>query len=439
MSDAQKAGPDDAFTTAERLGVEADADEARRWMLAVSANDDADQITADVSSGIFGDRVSLLDFDTDDLERFRRLIPIVRLEPRPELESAISIAGSAAQGKVQVFPGDADFFERAHIHAETEEQAKDILREIMKATAERAAAQPDVVLLTVDVGAYPEAVVERGRKKKAGDSMDWNAAELAAGSKTAEAEAGGTRTYGWEDTEVGSGWLFLGWIVAERDEGRIALASNVIDASWEDPSGTIRSLDGAVDPLVQEIYLELGAIDLVARLAPHIPPDAHMNYQYIMREQVYHYTKEEPSYGKAAKRLYNLFRITDQLEAAAYVRELFDEPWARLYQVPGLLEAADVALDPDSGIDRETVMRQLESVADAIKEVTEGEDEAELLASLGRLRDTAMAEGKESGDWADVLGDVRKRSAEIVSEFFRVHLLAFKPVRDYLDTLGKPA
>jgi hypothetical protein len=34
-----------------------------------------------------------------------------------------------------------------------------------------------------------------------------------------------------------------------------------------------------------------------------------------------------------------------------------------------------------------------------------------------------------------VLGDVRKRSAEIVSEFFRVRLLAFKPVRDYLETL----
>jgi hypothetical protein len=154
---------------------------------------------------------------------------------------------------------------------------------------------------------------------------------------------------------------------------------------------------------------------------------------------VYHYTKEEPSYGKAAKRLYNLFRITDELEAAAYVRELFDEPSARLYQVPGLLEAADVALDPDSGIDRETVMQQLESVADAIKEVTEGADEDELLASLGRLRDAAMAEGKESGDWADVLGEVRKRSAEIVSEFFRVRLLAFKPVRDYLDALEKPA
>lgn len=429
---------DDVLAAAQKLGVEADAEDARKWMLAVAANDDTDQITADVSSGIFGDRVSLLDFDTDDLERFRRLVPFVRLEPRPELESAISIAGSAAQGKVQVFPGDADFFERAHIKAKDEDEAKTILREILRATALRAVSQPDIVLLTVDVGAYPEPVIERGRKKKAGDSMDWTTADVERGTITVEAEAGGTRTYKWEDTDVGSGWLFVGWIAAEREEGRIALASNVIDASWEDPSGGIHSLDGSVDPLVQEIYLELGAIDLVARLAPHIPPGARTNYQNIMRDQVYHYTKEDPSYGKAAKRLYNLFRVSDQLEAAAYVRELFDEPSARLYQVSGLLDAADAALDPESGIDRDTVMQQFDVVADAIAQVTEGAEETELLDALRRVREASLAEGRASGDWGEVLGEVRSRCSEIVSEFFRVRLLGYDPVREYLESLEAP-
>jgi hypothetical protein len=209
----------------------------------------------------------------------------------------------------------------------------------------------------------------------------------------------------------------------------------VIDVTWEAPDGTIAAFDGAVDPLVQEIYLELPAIDLVARLAPHIPPGARSNYEKIMKEQVYHYTKEQPSYGKAAKRLYNLFRVSDQLEAAAFVRELFDEPSARLYQVPGLLDAANVALDPKSGISRETVMHQLDVVADAIAEVTEGQEEADLLAALQRLRDAALAEGKADGDWATVLEEVSERCAEIVSEFFRVRLLGYQPVRDYLETL----
>ena len=428
---------DDALAAARELGIEADAEDARKWVLAVAASDEKDQITADVGEGIFGDRVSLLDFDPGDLERFRRLVPHVRLAPRPELESAISIAGSAAQGRVQVFPGDADFFERAHVHAADEEQAKRMLREIMRETALRSVAEPDIVLLTADMGAYPEPVVERGRHKKAGDSIDWTTDDVVRGTITVDAESGGTRTFKWDEVEVGTGWLYLGWIVAEREEGRIALASNVIDATWEAPDGTITALDGAVDPLVQEVYLELPAIELVARLAPHIPPGARSNYENIMREQVYHYTKEEPSYGKAAKRLYNLFRVSDQLEAAAFVRELFDEPSARLYQVPGLLDAADVARDPKSGIDRDTVMRQLDVVCEAVAEVTEGQEEADLLNALGQLRESALREGEGDETWASVLAQVRERSSEIVSEFFRVRLLGYEPVRAYLETLER--
>ena len=428
---------DDALAAARELGIEADAEEARRWMLAVASTEDHDQITADVSSGIFGDRVSLLDFDTEDLERFRRLVPFVRVEPREGMESAIAIAGSAAQGKVQVFPGDADFFERVHLHASNEDEAKKMLREVMRASALRAVEQPDIVLLTADMGAYPEPVIERGRHKKAGDSIDWTTEDVARGTITVDAESGGTRTFKWDEVEVGTGWLYLGWIVAEREEGRIALASNVIDVTWEAPDGTIAAFDGAVDPLVQEIYLELPAIDLVARLAAHIPPSARSNYEQIMKEQVYHYTKEEPSYGKAAKRLYNLFRVSDQLEAAAFVRELFDEPSARLYQVPGLLDAANVALKPDSGIDRDTVMQQLDVVAHAIEEVTEGAEEAELLGQLEQLRAAALSDAAGGESWAQVLAEVSERCAEIVSEFFRVRLMGYEPVRQYLETLER--
>jgi hypothetical protein len=200
---------DDALAAARELGIEADAEEARRWMLAVASTDDRDQITADVHSGIFGDRVSMLDFDTDDLERFRRLVPFVRVEPTEGMESAISIAGSAAQGKVQVFPGDADFFERVHIHAGSEDEAKKMLRDMMRVSALRAAEQPDIVLLTADMGAYPEPVVERGRQKKAGDSIDWTTEEVARGSITVETESGAERTFHWDDVEVardGSTW-----------------------------------------------------------------------------------------------------------------------------------------------------------------------------------------------------------------------------------------
>jgi hypothetical protein len=152
---------------------------------------------------------------------------------------------------------------------------------------------------------------------------------------------------------------------------------------------------------------------------------------------VVHYSTVELSYGKVAKRLYNLCRVADELEAAAYVRELFDEPAARLYQVPGLLEAADHALDAGSGIDRDMVLRQIAVVRDSIADAVDGADEAALLAELRDVEDAALRAGRESGDWAQQLADVRTRSAEIVNEFFRTRLLAHDRIREIVDELGR--
>jgi hypothetical protein len=192
---------------------------------------------------------------------------------------------------------------------------------------------------------------------------------------------------------------------------------------------------------VQEIYLEASALPLVEKLSKLVAPGARERYQEIMKGQVYHYTAEEPSFGKAAKRLYNLFRVSDELEAAAYVRELFDEPAARLYQITGLLEAADAALDLASGIDRDTVMRQLDLVAETIDYATDGTEESNLLAAVERLRAAALAEGREGASWASVLVDVRAECAELVNEFFRSRLMGYEPVRATVEAIaaGAPA
>ena len=118
------------------------------------------------------------------------------------------------------------------------------------------------------------------------------------------------------------------------------------------------------------------------------------------------------------------------------MRELFDEPAAKLYQVPGLLDAADVALDPTSGITRDTVVRQLDLVAAAIADVTDGTVEDELIGSIDRLRTTAMADGRESDDWATVLAEVRTTCSAIVNEFFRERLLGYPQVRELVEALN---
>jgi hypothetical protein len=337
---------------------------------------------------------------------------------------------------VQLFPGDADFFERVHVRADTATDAARIVRDAMRATALRAFAEPDIVLVEANLGAYSEPVIERGRPRSAGDPITWTPDDVAAGRITVPTAAGGTCTITWDEAGIDGGWVYLGWIAADREAGRIALVSVMIDATWEDPDGTIHSLDGAVDPLAQEIYLEAAALPLVERLSTVVARDARDAYREAMRSESRHYTHEEPNFAKAAKRLYNLFRVADELEAAAYVRELFDEPSAHLYQVPGLLEAADLALDPESGIDRDTVLRQLDRIATAIVEGTDGAEEADLLAQLDRLRDSIDDEGEPAAGWDVVLADVRARSAAIVNEFFRARLLAYPRVRELVESLG---
>jgi hypothetical protein len=427
---------DDAAATAASEQVEFDAEQARSWMLAVARGDGA-ALGHDDVTGVFGNRVALLDFDAEDLDRLRRLVPSVRLVTHPAIESAIAISGSSAQGRVQLFPGDADFFERAHIRADTAAAAQAILRDAMRATALRALAEPDVVLVEANLGVYAEPVLERGSPRAAGDPITWTPTDVAAGAIEVQTPEGEPRTVAWDSVEIGTGWVYLGWIVADRAEGRIALTSVMVDATWEDGAGEIRSLDGAVDPVAQEVYLEAAALPLVERLSAMTAPDARASYRDAMRGEAHHYTAVEPNFAKAAKRLYNLFRVADELEAAAYVRELFDEPTARLYQVPGLLDAADLALDPDSGIDRETVLRQLDVVADAIADVTAGADEDELLGELRRLRADALADAERGEAWASVLADVRTRSSEIVNEFFRERLLAHDRVREIVAELAK--
>ncbi len=442
-NDAASVQVNEIVNAAQQVGVEVNAREAAQWIVAMSRAERENAIAHDAHAGIFGHRIALLDFDADDLNYFRRLAKHIRVVAHPNVESAIAISGSAAQGHVQLFPGDCDFFERVNIHAPDMQTAKKIMREILRATALRAFAEPDIVLIEANMGAYTQAVRERGQPRAAGDSITWTPQDVLNGFIEVERRdvsvkrlSGDALKINWDGAEAGKGWTYLGWIVADRERGRIALASNMLDVTWQAPDGTITSLDGTIDPVFQEIYLEASELPIFTKLAREVTPDALDGYKNMMRSQVAHYTHAEPNYGKACKRLYNLFRLTDQLEAAAYVRELFDEPVACLYQVPGLLEAAEIALrDPRAEIDRATVLKQIDLVMEHVKNATEGKDEARILAELARLKKDVLRESPGS-DWDEILNEVRKRCAEIVNEFFRARLMGYAVVREFLEGLS---
>src|SRR5262245_62729799 len=109
--------------SAQRLGVELDGDEAIRWIEAMESEAEG-SVHVDIQSGIFGHRVTMADSDPVGLARLRDIIAVVGIpdEP-PEVTTALALSGSAAQGRIQRFPADCDFFERVHIRAATREEA----------------------------------------------------------------------------------------------------------------------------------------------------------------------------------------------------------------------------------------------------------------------------------------------------------------------------
>ena len=127
---------------ANRLGVEIGEAEALQWLTSMAATKDGDQITMDTRSGVFGHNITMLDFSPQELEYFRRIGRIVEFEDVPGVvETALALSGSAAQSKIQSYPGDCDYFERINILAPTREEACEILARVMREKALNIAAR----------------------------------------------------------------------------------------------------------------------------------------------------------------------------------------------------------------------------------------------------------------------------------------------------------
>src|SRR3954451_10628994 len=94
------------IASAQRMGVELDRDEALRWMAAMS-DGDGGPIAVDVSSGVYGHRVTMADHSASDLAHIRGVALIAGLPDRPPtVLTALALSGSAAQGKIHRYPAD---------------------------------------------------------------------------------------------------------------------------------------------------------------------------------------------------------------------------------------------------------------------------------------------------------------------------------------------
>jgi hypothetical protein len=420
--------------TAQRLGIEVDEVDVTQWLTSMSASD-AMGWEIDEEIGIYGHEITLLDFDKATLERYRRIAEIVELPDQPNVETAISLAGSAAQGMIQRYPGDCDYFERVNVKAETREEACQILADLMRQKALDRLEGPDYDLIEVKFGTWKTDVIKDGERLSAGTPISWEADEIQEGKMRVFRVSGEPWEVDWSYGTLDPGWCKMDWVIAEPERGRVVSASNMLDVTWESPEGEIVPLDGFLDPYFQEVYLEAESVPLFTKLAQHVSPRALDEYVQQITGEVLKYVHDPANYGKAAKRLYNIFRLTGRHEGAALIRELFDEPAALLYQVAALIDALEDATGSDSSLDRKTVARQADELIQDVVETVEGPMESEIVMALLRLRDDITGWTELGDDRDAVITESQRKLKRLVNAYFKEKLLGIPQAQEFLEEL----
>ncbi len=432
---APQADLDRIVASARRLGVELDEADALQWLAAVAAAGGG-EVVVDDAAGVFGHRVSMLDFSSEDLAHFRAIGRLVGFDDAPGVETALALSGSAAQSKIQTYPGDCDYFERVNIMAPTRDDACRRLASLMREKALATLTGDTYRLIEVKFGNYPRDLQRGDRTCRAGSPIAWKPGEIVAGSLTGRAADGTEVEVGWDEVALDPGWCKLDWVVADPVRRQVANASNMLDVTWEAPDGGITPLDGYLDPYFQEVYLEADSVPVFSKLVRHVSPDALAEYVSQLEREVRKYVAHEPrNYGKAAKRMYNVFRLSGRYEEAAFLRELFDEPTAVLYQVHSLLRTVEEAAEPGSAISFDTLLAQVDALIIDVLRALEGPEEEEIVRLVLQLRDALSREG-QAGMRSAAVEAARERVLNLVNNFFHDKLVGLPAIADYLEGMS---
>jgi hypothetical protein len=215
----------------------------------------------------------------------------------------------------------------------------------------------------------------------------------------------------------------------------------MLDVTWEAPDGRVTPLDGFLDTYFQEVYLETDSIPLFSKLVKDMGADSVAAYVEQLNREVRSYTVDHPNYGKAARRLYNVFRLTGKYAEAAFIRELFDEPVTALYQIAAHLRTLDEAADGGGDFDTEAIVAEFDGLIMSSIAALDGPAEAEMVRRLLRLRD-AFNRRAESEARDEDLATTRSEAMREVDAWFKHALERVPSIKAYLDELagtGAPA
>ncbi len=423
--------------SAEKLGIGLNEKEMQKWIEAVSTQDGHEpELAVDEESGIFGHKVSLLDFDPAQLARFREIGNTIEFDDVPgKVETALALSGSAAQSKVQTHPGDADFFERVNIIADTREEATTVLAEIMYQKVMDTFEGPTYQFIEVKFGSFSQDVMQDGNVISAGSPIAWKPADVMAKQLNIEDVDGNPLVIPWDSVKEDPGWCKLDWIIADPVNKTLVNASNMLDVTWEAPDGTITALDGYLDGYFQEIYLDGDSEPVVSKVVSDMSSDKVDEYvAQLEKEAKKYFQPDNANYGKAAKRLYNVFRMNGHYDEAAFLRELFDEPAALLYQVHALMRTVEEAHTMGSSFSADNILDQTDELIMTVIDVLEGAEEVEIVRHLLKVY-RALCRYEPGETLGRDVNAAREEVMNIVNNFFFDKITAHPSIKTYVERL----
>lgn len=422
------------INAAQRFSIELNEEEAIAWLNAIERAKEGDDITFDERTGVFGQNIAMLDFSPNRLDYFRKIGGLVEFYDVPgKVETALALSGSSAQSKIQTYPGDCDYFERVNIIALTREEACKTLGEIMREKVLSTRQGLTYQMIEVKMGSYPGTFVKGKTTYPAGSPISWTPDEVEEGKKVGFTPDGKSLEILWEDAAQEPGWCKLDWIVADPIRGSLANASNMLDVTWEAPDGTITPLDGYLDPYFQEVYLQAESVPVFSKLAQHVSADALDDYVKALEGEVRKYVTKHINYGKAAKRMYNIFRLTGRYKEAVYLRELFDEPTTLLYQVWSLIRTVDDAIHVKASFKEEQLIQQADDLMMEVIRVMEDAREAEIVSKILKFRD-AIRDQDHYDELSAQAEAARAEVINVVNNFFYDKLTAVPTIKSYIET-----
>ncbi len=276
-------------------------------------------------------------------------------------------------------------------------------------------------LWEVKLGTWDADVTKDGKQVRSGSPISWSPAEVTTGEMNVTAADGSARTVTWAEAAQNPGWCKLDWVVADPTRGQLANASNVLDPTWQTPEGKVVPLDGFLDPYFQEVYLDTEARPLFDKLVNEMSADVVDEYVSQLEHEVWKYSVKDPNWGKVARRLYNVFRLTGRYAEAAYIRELFDEPTTALYQLSALIRTLHEAASEGTPFEGELLVAQTDQLIMSAIGALDGPEEAQMVGGLLRLRDNVS--GRKSGDRAGDVESLQSETMDAVNDYFQRRLI----------------